>query len=273
MKPMKKIALLHSMCSVGKASLTNMIPILSTMGMEACPIPTMLLSTHTGGFGAPATCHVEAEYIRSCADHYRENGVSFDVIFVGYLGSADMVSAVQYFLDSFPDASVVLDPILGDHGTYYRNLGPEYIHAFRKLIPYADVVLPNLTEACLLTDTSYAEDLSKEQIAQICQALQKAGAKNVIITSVPAAKEQVGIALSMGTQTDFFALPKEKEDFHGSGDLFDAVLMGSLWNGSSIEDSIRKAHDFVCACIKESGQYDYPKREGLLIEKNLSLLV
>lgn len=273
MKPMKKIALLHSMCSVGKASLTNMIPILSSMGMEACPIPTMLLSTHTGGFGTPATCRVETEYIRSCADHYKQNGVSFDVIFVGYLGNADMVSAVQYFLDAFPDASVVLDPILGDHGTYYRNLGPEYIHAFQKLLPYADVVLPNLTEACLLTDTSYAEDLSEKQISQICQTLQKAGAKNVIVTSVPAAKEQVGLALSMGTQTDFFALPKEKEDFHGSGDLFDAVFMGAFLNGNSIEDSILKAHNFVGTCIKESGQYDYPKREGLLIEKNLSLLV
>ena len=273
MKPMKKIALLHSMCSVGKASLTNMIPILNTMGVEACPIPTILLSTHTGGFGTPAKCHIETEYIRSCADHYKQNGVMFDFIFVGYLGSPDMVSAVQYFLDAFPNTTVVLDPILGDHGSYYNNLGPEYIAAFKKLIPYADVILPNLTEACLLTDSPYTDDLSDEEIIRICQNLQKQGAKKVIFTSVPTACEQVGLALSTETKTEFFALPKEKEDFHGSGDLFDAVFMASLLNGSSIEDSIIKAHDFVSACIKESCQYDYPKREGLLIEKNLSLLV
>ena len=172
MKPMKKVALLHSMCSVGKASLTNMIPILSTMGIEACAIPTVLLSTHTGGYGIPATYRVEAEYIRSCAEHYKQNKILFDIIFVGYLGSIDMVSSVQYFLDCFPDASVVLDPILGDHGSYYRNLGPEYVNAFKQLISYADVLLPNLTEACLLTDTAYRTDLKKEEIEDVCKKLQ-----------------------------------------------------------------------------------------------------
>ena len=273
MKPMKKVALLHSMCSVGKASLTNMIPILSTMGIEACAIPTVLLSTHTGGYGIPATYRVEAEYIRSCAEHYKQNKILFDIIFVGYLGSIDMVSSVQYFLDCFPDASVVLDPILGDHGSYYRNLGPEYVNAFKQLISYADVLLPNLTEACLLTDTAYRTDLKKETMEDVCKKLQCMGAKQVIVTSVPATCTQVGLALLNSESMQFFSFSKEQDEFHGSGDVFDAVFLGSLLKGSPTETCIKNAHDFVCACIRESVKYDYPKREGLLVEKTLSLLV
>ena len=96
MRPMKKIALLHDLCGVGKAALTNMMPILSVMGIESCPIPTMLLSTHTGGYGTPAVARIPAEYIRNCADHFKNQGVEFDAIFIGYLGHMEAIDAVIY---------------------------------------------------------------------------------------------------------------------------------------------------------------------------------
>ena len=98
MRPVKKIALLHDICGVGKAAMMNMTPILSMMGIEVCPVPTVLLSTHTGGYGTPAVCHVPGDYIRACADHYKKEHITFDAIFVGYLGKADVIDAVIYFI-------------------------------------------------------------------------------------------------------------------------------------------------------------------------------
>ena len=121
MRPVKKIALLHDICGVGKAAMMNMTPILSMMGIEVCPVPTVLLSTHTGGYGTPAVCHVPGDYIRACADHYKKEHITFDAIFVGYLGKADVIDAVIYFISQFPDTKVILDPNMGDHGDYYTK--------------------------------------------------------------------------------------------------------------------------------------------------------
>ncbi len=273
MKPMKKVALLHSLCSVGKASLTNMIPIISAMGIEVCPIPTMLLSTHTGGYGMPEIQPVTPEYIRGCADHYAEQNVIFDMIFIGYLGTVDMVSAVLYFIEKFQDAIIVLDPILGDHGKYYSNLNADYCKAFHKLLPYTDMILPNLTEACFLTDKSYSDLPDKEQIFSISTSLHKLGAKNIIITSVEDDDETIGVHLSTAFEANHFKFHKEKVNFHGSGDAFDAVFIASILQRHSIESSIRNAHSFVSKCICQSAQLKYPEEEGLMIELMLSELV
>ena len=151
MRPVKKVALLHDLCGVGKAALTNMVPVLSVMGIEACPIPTILLSTHTGGYGKPAMEKISTTYIRECADHYVANQVTFDLIFVGYLGSEGMIEAVEYFLSCFPDTEVIIDPIMGDHGRYYTNFDSSYGESMRRLLPYASIIMPNITEGCLLT--------------------------------------------------------------------------------------------------------------------------
>lgn len=274
MKPMKKIALLHSMCSVGKASLTNMIPILSTMGVEVCPIPTVLLSTHTGEYDSPARQAVTPDYIRACADHYRDNGVNFDLIFVGYLENAEMVSAVQYFLDQFVYSVIVFDPIMGDHGNFYANLNENYLDAYLKLFPYGHVMIPNLTEACILTGTSYKEHFEESELKELCEKLHNIGGiRDIIVTSACTKPGTKGIAYSSARNMELFAMPAEPQEFHGSGDIFDAVAIGYFLQGKTWKESIQKAHQFVCECIRESSKYDYPEREGLMPERLLSLLV
>jgi len=273
MKPIKKIALLHSMCSVGKASITNMTPILSVLGVEVCPLPTILLSTHTGGYGIPAMQKTTAEFIRSCANHYYENGVTFDMIFVGYLGSTEIAEAAEYFVSKFPETIVCVDPIMGDHGTFYSNLGQAYADAYQTLLPYADILLPNLTEGCLLTGRTYIDDMSESEILEICNELKDKGAKHIILTSVPGKEGTKNIALSTKHQSEIFNFKELKNEFHGSGDAFDAVLTGYYLQGMCLKDCIEKAHQFVCSCTMESVKYPYPEREGLLIEKTLSLLV
>ena len=273
MKPMKKIALLHSLCGVGKASLTNMMPILAVMGFEACPIPTTVLSSHTGGFGVPAKQAVSPEYIRNCAEHYRDNNIEFDAIFVGYLGSADMVFAVRYFLEQFPNAIKILDPIMGDNGKCYLNVNETYIQSLRELLPLVDVVLPNLTEASFLAGQPYCKDVTKKDLESICDYFHQHNVKHVIITSASSDSKQKGIVFSDGTKTNLLMLDAQQKDFHGTGDVFDAVFIGSYLEKTDMQQAITRAHKFVSVCIEESSKYKYSTREGLLIESNLSLLV
>lgn len=273
MKPIKKALLLHDLCGVGKAALTNMIPVLGAMEIEACPVPTVLLSTHTGGYGLPAVLPVPADYIRSCADHYVNNGMHFDVIFIGYIGTEEMADAIEYFLSRFPETLVIMDPIMGDHGKFYSNFGWPYLEAVKKLVPSADILLPNLTEACLLTGIPYDEDCPPSCLLQIAGALDQNQGTSVIITSVPAMQNEKAVAVYEEGVMQILKLPNAGREYHGSGDLFDAVFTGNYLRGYSLEVCVQRAHDFVAECIRESMKYDYEEKEGLLIEKILPELV
>lgn len=273
MKPMKKIALLHSMCSVGKASITNMLPIFSVSGIEACPIPTVLLSTHTGGYSIPARQEISADYIRNCANHYREQNVDFDVIFVGFLGNDESTAAIQYFIEQFPKALRVIDPIMGDHGNFYRNIDSAYVKNYRHLCSQTDILLPNMTEACLLTGYTYVDDICENDLQSICNILHKLGSKELIITDVRLEDDARYIAHSKNQKLTLIPVHYENESFHGTGDVFDAVFLSSYLQEKSAEESIKTAHHFVSNCIRESVRYDYPKREGLLLERVLTQIV
>lgn len=266
-KPIPKIAILHSLCGVGKASLTNMIPILSSMGIEACPIPTAILSTHTGGYGIPAIQPVSGTFIRECGRHYRENQIRFDAIFVGYLGKSELVDAVSYFIEQFPDTKVYLDPIMGDHGKYYGNLDASYCASYQKLITKADVLLPNITEACLLTNHPYQQDITLEELRNIAKQLQINKKKEIVITSIANR-----IFWSNGSSDSFYDFEKKAGNYHGTGDIFDAVFVGKQIQGYDMQEAIEAAHMFTSACIEKTSHYDYEEREGILIEKMLDLL-
>lgn len=273
MKPIKKIALLHDLCGVGKAALTNMMPILSIMGIEACPIPTMLLSTHTGGYGLPATLKIPGSYIRQCADHFKSQHVEFDAIFIGYLGHPDIIDAVIYFVEQFPGTRVIMDPIMGDHGSYYRNFDDSYGLALRKLLPFADIILPNLTECFLLTGRPFQITSDHRNVLALCRELQAYGAKDIVITSVPKDDCQKGIVLYEDQAFLYLGNGEMLGEYHGTGDAFDGMFLSKLLTGHTLLESVQASHAFVCACIRESEKYTYPEREGLLIEKTLRKLV
>ncbi|MEF9839778.1 MAG: PfkB family carbohydrate kinase [Lachnospiraceae bacterium] len=273
MKPTKKIALLHDLCGVGKASFTNMMPILSVMGAEVCPIPTVLLSTHTGGYGIPAMFKVDPDYITQCANHYVENRVFFDVVFIGYLGSIEMVEAVKYFISCFPDAKVIMDPIMGDKGVFYENFNQSYCSAIKSLLPYTDILLPNLTECCLMTGIEIQGNWSPQKAKTFCERLDLFHVEDMVITSVPVGKNNKGIAIYHDQKFMFLENERALSDYHGTGDAFDGVFIGSILKDRDILESVKLSHDFVLACIKESNKYDYDEREGLIIENNLSMLV
>ncbi len=272
MRPIKKVALIHDICSIGKASLTNMMPILGKMGVESCPIPTMLLSTHTGGYGSPAVHRIPGTYLRETADHFKEQGISFDLIFIGYVGSKDLLEDVIYFIESFPNTKLVVDPIMGDHGKLYSLFSEDYPEALRELFPYADVILPNLTEAYLMAGEEYKMPTDHRQILPICEKLTDLGAKNLLITSVPKDDCNKGMILYENHAFLYIGNGEEQGEYHGAGDAFDGMFIAKYVQGFSILESVQAAHAFVCACIRESDKYDYPEREGLLIETTLNKL-
>ena len=201
--------------------------------------------------------------------------MTFDLIFVGYLGSEGMIEAVEYFLSCFPDTEVIIDPIMGDHGRYYTNFDSSYGESMRRLLPYASIIMPNITEGCLLTQTSCSENMIQETILTICQEFGKAGAKKIDYDKRSLRFWKKGNCPLNENGEMQLALKKSAFacEYHGTGDTFDGVFVGAYLNNKSLEESLELAHAFVYACMKESERYDYEEREGLIIERNLYMLV
>lgn len=270
-KPVTRVAVIHDLCGVGKAAMTNILPVLSVMGIEVCPLPTMVLSAHTGGYGKPVMRALPA-FVGQSAGHLRENGIRFDDIFVGYLGNISMVEEVRTLLRQYPEAYVLLDPIMADHGAYYRNYDEAYGKAMRKLLEYSDVITPNYTESCFLTGESYEEKCTEEKLCRICEKLKELGTRQTVITSVPISGAEIGIAVCSKDGLRVLRRNRAGRAYPGTGDLFAAVLKGSMIQGKSLMESVVKAHDFVSRCIKMSDAFGYPVREGVMLEPNLRFL-
>ncbi|ATD55146.1 pyridoxamine kinase [Clostridium chauvoei] len=275
-KPIDKIAILHDMCGIGKAALTNIMPVISVMGIEACPIPTLILSTHTGGFGKPVIKYTEG-FIEETIEHYRENEISFQGIFVGYLGNKENLNSAKNFIKKFKNENnlVVFDPICGDSGNLYSNFNDEYVKDLKEIIRFSNIITPNFTEACLLSGKKVKESISEEEIKDILKSLINLGARDIIVTSIPMKENEIGVLIYNSKINSFKVISHKKEikSYPGTGDIFASVLIGSLIKGLSIEEASEKASDFVLECIKESNKYDYPSKEGVLLEKCLFKLV
>jgi len=269
MKENHRVLILHDLCTTGKAALTNMLPVLSVLEVEVCPLPTMLLSMPTGGKSAPKTCHISKQYIQDCVDQYIEEGMLFSAIFIGYLGNEEMVSAAKYLMQQFLDIPIFFDPIMGDAGRYYSNFDKAYKDSLFTLISSADILLPNVTELCLLSGEEYKSEQTKEELIAMCK---KIGAQEAIITSVCMKSGVRGVALWQGERIEVIELTYETSEYHGTGDLFASVLLGKYVNGVTWTKSIACAHEFVRQCIQISKKMQVPKTQGLRIEKSLKNL-
>jgi pyridoxine kinase len=274
-KPIKRVAVIHDLCGIGKAALTNVIPVLSILGVEVCPIPTMILTTHTGGFN-PNIIRLD-NYITKAAKHYKEVNIEFQCIFVGYLGSNDNIEETLLLLESVntDNSLVVLDPIFADNGSYYSNFNKHYSDNLKKLIKYSHIITPNFTEACILCDEEILDEINEEKLLVVTRKLYNLGCENVVITSVPVIdKSKIGIAIYNGINDslEFIIRDKLKKSYPGTGDIFTSTLIGLILNGNSLRKSVKIACEFVEKCIKESSIYDYPTKEGVILEAVLEQL-
>ena len=273
----KRVAAIHDMSGFGRVSLTTIIPILSTMGVQVCPIPTAILSTHTGGFQNYSFVDL-TDTMEAYISHWKELNLEFDCIYSGFLGSVRQIEIVSDFIDYFGNSNnlTVVDPVMGDDGKLYATMNEEMILRMRELIKKADIITPNFTEAAFLMDKPYCKYIDDESIKKWLVELSSMGPGIVIITSVPDDKLNENIsAIAYDKNNDTFWKVSSKyipASYPGTGDAFASVVIGSLLQGDSLPIAIDKSAQFIVQSIKSSCEYDYPKREGILIEKELSKL-
>lgn len=273
-KPIKRALVIHSLCSVGKASLTNIIPIMSIKGIEVCPIPSVILSTHTGGFSNIAKLDSK-DFIERGINSLFSNEIKFDLFFIGYLGEVKKIEEVINFLKERKNGLVILDTIFGDNGNLYNGFTFEYVKKIRELLKFSDVITPNFTEALYLTgrEGQYNNSFSYDDIKDIAYDLRKLGAKNIVITSVPCKDNLIGIAILDENGFSIIKHKKLERSYPGTGDILTSVMSAEILNGNSIDSSVKKGADFVKGCIEYSMKYDYSTKEGVLLEKQLYKLI
>ncbi len=273
----QRLAAIHDLSGFGSSSLTVVTPILSTMGIQVCPLPTAVLSTQTSGFQnykfIDLTDHLE-EYIA----HWKTLNIRFDSIYSGFLGSIRQIDIVTNFINEFShnEQLVVIDPVLGDDGDTYGPIEQEMVVHMRRLLKSADIITPNFTEAAFLLNEKYKLDIEKEELKSWLLRLSDKGPKIVIITSVPDDKSK--------ESTSVIAYDREDQRFWkvkcayipacypGTGDAFTSVVVGSILQGDSLPIALDRAVQFVSTAIRATYGYKQPEREGILLERVLGNL-
>lgn len=260
---MKRIVTIQDISCVGKCSLTVALPVISAMGVEACVLPTAVLSTHTAFKGF--TFRDLTNDIQSVSDHWKQEKIHFDGIYTGYLGSFEQLELMNKFISDFGgrDTLTIVDPCMADNGSLYYGFTQEFANAMAKLCGKADVIVPNITEACYMLGIPYVEPGNYDEafIVKMLKSLADLGAKRVVLKGVEFSQEQEtikGISGKMGiaaydTTTDrisWYFHKKMEKSFHGTGDIFASVLTGALMRDLSFEKAYSLAADFVVESIK-----------------------
>lgn len=272
----KRVAAIHDMSGVGRVSLTAVIPVLSAMGIQTCPLPTAILSSHTQ---YPHFSFIDlTDNMVNMINEWKALDLRFDAIYSGYLGSTRQIEILENFLKDFrrEDTLVVVDPVLGDNGKLYATFDETMIKGMRQLVRSADVITPNLTEAFALLDRPYKTELTTDELKATLRDLAKMGPKTVIITSVPIeGDEQHTSVCAYDTETDrFWRVTCQYMPAHypGTGDTFTSVLTGALLQGDSLPMAIDRAAQFILQGIRATFGYKYDNRDGILLERVLPAL-
>ena len=276
----KKVAAIHDLSGFGRSSLTSIIPILSSMKLQVCPVPTAVLSTHTGGFEGYSFLDL-TDYMEEHIAHWKKLNLEFDCIYSGFLGSPRQIKIVADFVDFFGNKNnlTVIDPVLGDNGKLYGTMGKEMVEEMRKLIKKADIITPNFTEVSFLLDRGYKKEISETEIKEWLIELATMGPKIVIATSVPdenshAADRKTNV-IAYDRENDVFWKVSCKyipASYPGTGDAYTSVVIGSLLQGDSLPIAIERGVQFITQCILASYGFKYPNREGVLLERMLDVL-
>ena len=271
--PAPRIAAIHDLSCFGRCSLTIALPVLSAMGCQCCPLPTALLSAHTGISGF--TFLDTTDEMRRISAHWSQLSLHFQAIYTGFLGSAPQINLVEDFLRRFhaPDTLLVMDPVMGDHGTPYKTRTPALRQGLRELVAQADVITPNLTEAAILLDIPYHESQTADA-SELVRALSLQGQRSVVLTGYAAAPGQVGaLCYDRDTrQVEAVQTARVPQDFPGTGDLFASVLTGALTRGAPLLQAARTAVDFVGSCVARSVAEGAGEAEGVDFEPLLRQL-
>ncbi len=252
-----KILTVQDISCVGQCSLTVALPIISACGAETCVLPSAVLSTHTAGFTG-FTFRDLTEDIPAIKDHWKKEGIFFNAIYTGYLGSTRQVSMVAELFEevSAPGCLRIVDPAMADHGKLYPAFDSAFVEAMKELCSQADFVIPNLTEACFLTDTEYKEDYDRAYIDTILDKLTALGCKNVIFTGISYAPGKTGVVVYEKGQYAYYEHEMLPNSCHGTGDIYASAFVGALVRGKKAFEAARIAADYTVECIKATAALD-----------------
>ena len=275
MRFLKRIVSIQDVSCLGKCSLTVALPIISAMGVECSIVPTAVLSTHTmfSGF----TCKDLTDQIEPIAAHWKESGMGFDAVYTGYLASAEQIDYVCAFFDTFRQEGgmVVVDPVMADNGKLYPAFGPDFPAQMARVCAKADLILPNLTEASLLTGLPYRTEQDEGYIKELLQAPAALGPRYVALTGVSFEPDKLGVMYydKVTGQYGSYFTQRLPASFHGTGDIFASTCVGGLTRGLPLGDALALAADYTVESIRLTLESPDANWYGVEFERAIPYLV
>lgn len=268
----KKIAVINDFSGFGRCSIAVALPVISVMKVQCCPLPTSIFSNHTGfdSFFFDDYTDKMLPYM----EEWKKLDLQFEGICTGFLGSVEQIGIVRRFMEYFhrPGTTVLIDPVMGDYGKPYPTYTEQMCQEMKKLVCHADILTPNLTEACILTDTPYKEKWTKKELQQMAAYMSAQGPDRIVITGIDQGSYIANYCYEKGKEPVMIRTHKIGSSRSGTGDIFASIIAADAVNGVAFCDSVRKACRFIKSCIVRSVEMDLPLTDGVCFEEFLGSL-
>ncbi len=267
MKSLKKVAAINDLSGSSRCSLTVALPVIAAMGAQCCVLPTALLSNHTGYKDYYFEDYTNG--MKKFSTMWKKQNLQFDGIYSGFLGSDEQIELVENFIADFKgtDTKVIIDPVMGDDGKIYTTYTEKMCIEMKKLVSYADVVTPNITEACVLSDTPYtSENISMDTALDICKKIYDMGAKNIILTGIKTDNTVSNYVYTGTGEGNIYTTPLTKTYYTGTGDLFSSIICAMFVNGFDIESCALFATEFTKKATEKSFELGLEWEDGICFE-------
>lgn len=268
----KKIAVINDFCGFGRCSLAVSLPIISAKKIQCCPLPTSIFSNHTGFESFFYTDYTDnmVSYIKE----WEKLELSFDGLLTGFLGSSEQIDIVKKFLKKFKgnNTITVIDPVMGDNGKLYPTYSKELAGSMSSLLPFADIITPNLTEASILTGTEYKKDMGKEELTKLCKTLSEMGPSSVIISGIERGDDLENFIYQRDAEPISVFVHKVGICRSGTGDVFSSIIAANAVNGLDLVSSVSDASDFIAKTLRKTTELGIPKTDGICFEEFLKEL-
>ena len=271
-----RLAMINDIAGFGRCSTTVSLPVISVMKVQVCPVPTSVLSNHLGF----PLCHFDdyTSHMRDYIKVWNELGLTFDGLYCGFLGNEEQIDIVREFVEMFRPPLFLLDPVMGDHGRAYSSITETHVQKMKELLPLADIITPNITEACLLTGTPWKDgEWTMQELSGLCERLASLCLKDsvgasIVITGIRHGDSLVNFLWDDGVYTTV-STPIAGASRPGTGDIFASILAADAVRGETLLTSVQKAANFVGLCIAGSEKTGTPVQEGVVFEKYLAALL
>lgn len=268
----KKIAVINDLSGFGRCSIAVALPLISHLGVQCCPLPTAIFSCHTG-----FPSYYFDDYTDSMEPYmaeWKKLGLEFEGILTGFLGSQRQIQLVEQFLKDFTTerTQVIIDPVMGDYGRPYATYTPEMCQGMKALVQYADILTPNLTEACILTDTPYRDKFSEKELLCMAEKLCQQGPEKVVLTGVPRGEFLENYCYEKDRGPSVHRIRRIAPQRSGTGDVFSSIVAAGAVQGIPFDKSVQTAAQFIRLCLQRSSELEIPVTDGVCFEEVITKL-